>query len=291
MELHDDETRRVAVIGAVAADAAAVQHHHHRLEAVVTSADESTATSSSIDGDNDHSSDDSDDDEKPLHDHPDDLFDDQADEEDEAYVYKHLRSGIEESIKVQIVSNKSTHTEEEVNIQEQGSVPIEKQRSAKKTTSSASIKALKPRHSDAVLSCPCCFNIVCMDCQRHEKYDNQFRAMFVVGITVQWDLRLVYDSSCKRLVPASGSSITPRVSLSVSEQSNSHEDNNNIGPGEIIPLDEQDTLCSKYISEQKNQSSNETIYYTVCCANCQTTVAALDMTDEVYYFHGCIASA
>jgi hypothetical protein len=33
------------------------------------------------------------------------------------------------------------------------------------------------------------------------------------------------------------------------------------------------------------------IYYTVCCASCQTTVASLDMTDEVYHFYGCLASA
>lgn len=37
----------------------------------------------------------------------------------------------------------------------------------------------KPRQSDATLSCPCCFTPLCYDCQRHEVYVNQYRAMFV----------------------------------------------------------------------------------------------------------------
>ena len=43
------------------------------------------------------------------------------------------------------------------------------------TETSKTIEAYRPRRSDAVLSCPCCFNIVCMDCQRHKRYPNQFR--------------------------------------------------------------------------------------------------------------------
>lgn len=38
--------------------------------------------------------------------------------------------------------------------------------------------------SDAVLSCPACFTIVCYDCQRHEYYSTQFRAMFVENVRV-----------------------------------------------------------------------------------------------------------
>ncbi|KAI8971239.1 E2F-associated phosphoprotein-domain-containing protein [Pilobolus umbonatus] len=33
--------------------------------------------------------------------------------------------------------------------------------------------------TDAILSCPMCFTTLCYSCQRHEKYSNQFRAMFV----------------------------------------------------------------------------------------------------------------
>ncbi|KAI9275233.1 E2F-associated phosphoprotein [Helicostylum pulchrum] len=33
--------------------------------------------------------------------------------------------------------------------------------------------------TDAILTCPMCFTTLCYSCQRHEKYANQFRAMFV----------------------------------------------------------------------------------------------------------------
>jgi hypothetical protein len=41
------------------------------------------------------------------------------------------------------------------------------------------------RTSDAVLSCPACFATLCIDCQQHELYSNQFRAMFVTNCTVK----------------------------------------------------------------------------------------------------------
>ncbi|KAH6815362.1 E2F-associated phosphoprotein [Perilla frutescens var. hirtella] len=40
------------------------------------------------------------------------------------------------------------------------------------------------RTSDAVLSCPACFTTLCLDCQRHEKYVTQYRAMFVVNCRI-----------------------------------------------------------------------------------------------------------
>jgi len=140
----------------------------------------------------------------------DDLYDEDADKNDEAYVYKHLRSGVEEP--------------------------------------DSPTKVLKPRNSDAVLSCPCCFHIVCMDCQQHERYPNQYRAMFVMNILVKWDQKLVHNQ-------------------------------NELVAWEEAPAD------------HKVASEDEHVYYTVCCANCQTQVAALDMEDEVYHFYGCLASS
>ena len=48
--------------------------------------------------------------------------------------------------------------------------------------------------TDAILSCPCCLEIVCVDCQRHETYHDQFRAMFVRNIHVDWGTKLVLDN-------------------------------------------------------------------------------------------------
>ncbi|CAL8990405.1 unnamed protein product [Prunus brigantina] len=39
----------------------------------------------------------------------------------------------------------------------------------------------KGRTSDAVLCCPSCFTTLCLECQRHEKYVTQYRAVFVVN--------------------------------------------------------------------------------------------------------------
>ncbi|PKA55028.1 hypothetical protein AXF42_Ash003665 [Apostasia shenzhenica] len=48
-------------------------------------------------------------------------------------------------------------------------------------------KQRKGRSSDAVLSCPACFTTLCFDCQRHEKYLTQYRAMFVVNCHIKND--------------------------------------------------------------------------------------------------------
>ncbi|GJQ12644.1 hypothetical protein GpartN1_g4435.t1 [Galdieria partita] len=40
------------------------------------------------------------------------------------------------------------------------------------------------------LSCPCCFTLLCLQCQQHEEYENQFRAVFVQNCRVRTDQRL-----------------------------------------------------------------------------------------------------
>jgi 3-phenylpropionate/cinnamic acid dioxygenase small subunit len=168
----------------------------------------------------------------------DDLYDANLDDEDEAYVYKHMRGGMKES--VSIIRQEVSNTNEDENLEQP------------KTKGTAQ-NVYKPRNSDAVLSCPCCFNIVCMDCQRHERYSNQFRAMFVMGVAVDWNLRLVYDDDQKVLVEK------PQLP---------HQ----------VPLD-------GYLNIGEDE------YFSVGCASCRTQVAALDMKEEVYHFYGCLESS
>ncbi|GJP85323.1 hypothetical protein CLOP_g15430 [Closterium sp. NIES-67] len=40
------------------------------------------------------------------------------------------------------------------------------------------------RSSDAILSCPGCLSSVCFDCQRHERFITQYRAVFAVNCQV-----------------------------------------------------------------------------------------------------------
>ncbi len=39
--------------------------------------------------------------------------------------------------------------------------------------------------SDAMLNCPCCFALLCVDCQRHETWVNQYRAVFVRNCRIE----------------------------------------------------------------------------------------------------------
>ncbi|XP_063592003.1 E2F-associated phosphoprotein-like [Penaeus indicus] len=48
--------------------------------------------------------------------------------------------------------------------------------------------------SDAVLNCPACLTTLCMDCQRHAIYNNQYRAMFVFNCTVDWSEGLKFPT-------------------------------------------------------------------------------------------------
>ena len=127
----------------------------------------------------------------------------------------------------------------------------------------------KPRHSDAILSCPYCFNIVCMDCQKHERFSNQYRAMFVMNIAVCWDNPQSYDSHSQQLRPRnllpSNLSYSP-VNASVSDRKSSH-------------------VQFATIPEE------EKMYYFVQCDNCSTGVAVLDNDEELYHFIDCVASS
>lgn len=158
---------------------------------------------------------------------PDDLYDANMDDENEAWVYKYRRGGVEESVKIQRPGGQTTKLEQAV--------------------------LLKPRNSDAVLSCPCCFEIVCMDCQQHERYLNQYRAMFVMNIRVDWNHELVYSEAQNGLVDK------PTTAVHTT----------------LVP------------AEQENSQ----VYYSVQCDACQTQVAALDMKEEIYHFFGCLSSA
>ena len=182
--------------------------------------------------------------------HVDELYDQNLDEEDEAYVYQHMRGGMLETVTFRSKTGSS----------DPNTVSSE-------STTTQQRKVLKPRYSDAVLSCPCCFNIVCMDCQRHQKYPNQFRAMFVMGIAVDWQSKLIYDEARQILVPKPSPPTNQVPSDTLPILNDTCETTNNL---------------SHYVEGE---------YFPVLCQNCGTQVASLDMTDEIYHFYGCLESS
>ena len=104
-----------------------------------------------------------------------------------------------------------------------------------------------------------------MDCQRHQRYLNQFRAMFVMGITVDWHSRLIYDEQQQMLVPK-------RLR------------HPNQAPPDTHDLSEIGEVNDGGLEYKEGE------YFPVQCGNCRTQVAALDMIEEVYHFHGCLES-
>jgi len=131
------------------------------------------------------------------------------------------------------------------------------------------LKSLKPRTSDAILSCPCCFEIVCMDCQRHERYSNQFRAMFVMNIGVSWDVTI-----CPEDLTLKNTDVENSRSLDPSGTKKAR-----ISTATVVD----DRVAASNTSDQE-------AYFSVHCNKCLTVVAGLDMRDEVYHFFGCLAT-
>ncbi|KAF3775416.1 E2F-associated phosphoprotein [Nymphaea thermarum] len=108
------------------------------------------------------------------------------------------------------------------------------------------------RTSDAILSCPACFTTLCLDCQRHEKYCTQYRAMFVVNCKIE-SSDILRPSSRKRQ-----RKMVPRV---ISEDTGKVTGDQ----AKVAPL------------------------RPVCCSVCGTEVGALD-EDEVYHFFDVLPS-
>jgi hypothetical protein len=241
-----------------------------RRSAVVTSAS----------GESDHDDDDSssnmgDGDEQPplfppeseAADGANEFYDPHGDEYDEAFVYKHMRCGLPETVQVRNGQNTAAQRNNNTSTEE-----------------TQRLQALKPRHSDAVLSCPCCFEIVCMDCQQHDRYANQFRAMFVMNVAVHWDHVLVYDTAVQGLVRSTEHAPVIATAADVSAV-DSHK-NSSIQ----IPPESGSSDSTSKVEIIQNKDAKSEHYYQTVCANCQTQVAALDMTDETYHFYGVLAS-
>ncbi|GLI60556.1 hypothetical protein VaNZ11_002714, partial [Volvox africanus] len=104
------------------------------------------------------------------------------------------------------------------------------------------------RLSDAVLSCPGCFTTLCIDCQRHEKYHNQYRAMFVMNCSVEED---------EQGGEGGGGAFNPAV-----------------GEGGC-----------RGGSRRSKRARGSAQYRRVCCSVCGTEVGALEVAEELYHFY------
>lgn len=114
-------------------------------------------------------------------------------------------------------------------------------------------------NSDAVLNCPACMTTLCLDCQRHEKYRTQYRAMFVMNCAVKRDEVLRYKT-----------------------QKEMKQRKRRRGQKTETPLDETPNPTPAGMEADE-------VYHPVQCTECSTEVAVFDK-DEVYHFFNILAS-
>lgn len=117
-------------------------------------------------------------------------------------------------------------------------------------------RRLKKPRSDATLNCPCCLSLLCLDCQRHEIYKTQYRAMFVLNCRIDFERKLFFKNK-------------DELRKKFQKRKKRLQQENK--------MDEQ---SSSLTGDQ---------YYPVHCNICNTQVAVYDL-DEVYHFFTVIAS-
>ncbi|CAL8273827.1 unnamed protein product [Merluccius merluccius] len=157
--------------------------------------------------------------------------------------------------------------------------------------------------SDAVLNCPACMTTLCLDCQRHEKYRTQYRAMFVMNCTVKREEVLRYKTLQERKRK------TKRRNRKTKEQKvevpgGGAEEEEVPGPRgmageEEVPgprgmAGEEEVPGPRGMAGEEEVPgprgmAGEEVYHPVQCTECSTEVAVVDK-DEVFHFFNILAS-
>jgi len=122
----------------------------------------------------------------------------------------------------------------------------------------------KAKTSDAVLNCPACMTVLCVDCQRHTTYQHQYRAMFTMNCTVDSENVLKYK---KKTTKKRG-----RKKKSEKEKARRRSRSKSLNR-----------------ASDATDSEAEDLYHPVKCNVCGTEVGVFDH-DEVVHFFNVIAS-
>ncbi|KAG7381314.1 hypothetical protein PHYPSEUDO_006200 [Phytophthora pseudosyringae] len=113
--------------------------------------------------------------------------------------------------------------------------------------------------TDATLCCPCCFVTVCMVCERHATYTNQYRAASAINCRVKRDEILTYTSTEGSRVPAS------------------------------LPFHKRQNLAAgnkaSTTSQQIARLLQEDEFYPVACSDCGTMVGVFDRDQQYHFFN------
>ncbi|KAG0313456.1 hypothetical protein BGZ99_008862 [Dissophora globulifera] len=121
--------------------------------------------------------------------------------------------------------------------------------------------------TDAILSCPMCLTHLCFDCQQHEFYSHQFRAMFVESCRTIENEVLRFPKEAKK--------------------SNRNAKNKSIGSGSGSGPDSGTGADDGQRFIPDMDEDEDMAYHPVVCEICNTKVALVDQ-DEVYHFFNVI---
>uniref|UniRef100_K3WJ10 E2F-associated phosphoprotein n=1 Tax=Globisporangium ultimum (strain ATCC 200006 / CBS 805.95 / DAOM BR144) TaxID=431595 RepID=K3WJ10_GLOUD len=109
--------------------------------------------------------------------------------------------------------------------------------------------------TDASLCCPCCFLTVCMDCQRHTTYLNQYRSVAAINCRIKKDEILTYTSGT---ATALALPFQKRLNIAATRTNARGESFSLLSPDEFHP---------------------------VACSDCGTTVGVYDRNQQYHFFN------
>lgn len=141
------------------------------------------------------------------------------------------------------------------------------------------------RKTDAFLNCPCCFSLLCIDCQRHENILNQYRAVFVQNCITRKDRELKYRKEPEVSHRQLKKQVLRAKRLAKKRQLKGEE---NIEQVQEIPTTQSRRsekpfeYCDNILVEDEDLYEPE-IFFPVHCSECDVQVAVMDQ-EEVYHF-------
>lgn len=136
--------------------------------------------------------------------------------------------------------------------------------------------------TDAQLSCPLCFTTVCLECQRHAKYLNQFRAVTGINVNVKHEEFLTLDQVSGG---GGGRRKGGRKSHGKSAAARHNGGGDGVGAGNRPPGGNEEVDRGGVGAGEEE----EEMFHPVCCGECDHIVGVYD-AEEVFHFFGVIAS-
>ncbi|CAI5722990.1 unnamed protein product [Hyaloperonospora brassicae] len=116
--------------------------------------------------------------------------------------------------------------------------------------------------TDATLCCPCCFLTVCMVCERHVTYTNQYRATAAINCRVKRDDILTYASS--------GSSAPASMPFHMRKSANTSD-------GDTAAISTPGREIARLLQADE--------FFSVVCSDCGTMVGVFDQDQQYHFFN------